>query len=205
MQTIMGLDISSSCIGLSLIKEENNKLHLINVESYKPPKDCNLFQSLLETKEFIKNKVNEWNPDNVVIEDIAQHFAGGASSAKTIIKLAIYNRTVGLAVYEATNKVPELLNVNTVRSIIRPKNISGKLPKEDVPEVVAAILNTEFPYIYNKKGKIDTESYDIADSLAVAVAYAALQIANKQKKVKKCTCTKRIKNSKLKKGLQKKK
>ena len=55
------------------------------------------------------------------------------------------------------------------------------------------------------KGKIDTESYDIADSLAVAVAYAALQIANKQKKVKKCTCTKRIKNSKLKKGLQKKK
>jgi Holliday junction resolvasome RuvABC endonuclease subunit len=205
MQTVMGLDVSSSCIGLSLISENNSKFELIKLESYKPDKKNGLFDSLLKTQKHIREILKEWKPDTVVIEDIAQHFAGGASSAGTIITLAIYNRMIGLTVYETTGKDPELLNVNTVRSIIRPKNISGKLPKEDVPEVVAAILNIEFPYIYKKKGNIDPESYDRADSIAVAVAYAALQISKKEKKAKKCTCMKHTKSLNLKKGLPKKK
>lgn len=205
MTIVMGLDISSTCIGLSLIEEKDYKFKLLEIDSYKPNKENGIFDALLKTKEYIRSKLKEWKPDKVVIEDIAQHFAGGASSAKTIITLAIYNRTIGLTVYEELGQEPNLMNVNTVRSIIKPKGFSGKLPKEDVPEVVAAILKIDFPYIYNRKGKIADESLDRADSIAVALAFAAQDIAEKEKKAKKCTYKKPIKNSKSPKKPQKKK
>jgi Holliday junction resolvasome RuvABC endonuclease subunit len=150
---------------------------LVHSEYYKPPptKKVSLFESLSQTKAYILDVVNNWSPDKVVIEDISEYM-GNRSTSKTIIKLAVYNRTVGLAVFEEINEVPLLINVNTVRSILRPKGYKGRLAKEDVPDVVAAIMKIDFPYVFKKSGKVADESCDMADAMAVALAQAALDI-----------------------------
>lgn len=174
---ILGLDISSTTIGIGLVEEKNKKFSLIHQEYYKPSKG-NLFESLYNVRIKIQNILTEHKPDEVVLEDIAEFFPN-KSTSKTIIKLAVYNRTVGLVVYEYLKKEPELMNVNTVRAIIKPKGYRGKLAKEDVPEVVAAVLKTKFPWVLKKNDKIAVESYDVADAIAVALAFGALRLVKK--------------------------
>jgi Holliday junction resolvasome RuvABC endonuclease subunit len=172
----LGIDCSSTTIGLSLIEVGNGQFTLKECEYYKPDKKSDLFESLLKTRLYIIEKVKEWKPDEVVIEEIAKFFAAGKSTAETIIKLTTYNRCVGLAVYETLQKPPVMANVNSARAVLRPRDYPGKLAKEDVPKVVAAVLKVEFPWQYKKKGGIADESYDMADSIAVALAQAALDL-----------------------------
>jgi len=172
-----GFDVSSTTIGLCLIQEDNKSFLLKEYKFYKPNKKTHLFESLLQTRNFIIKTLNKWNPDEVVIEEIAEHFQGSGSTSKTIVKLATYNRTVGLAAYEVLQKPPVMVNVNTARSILRPKGYAGRLKKEDVPQVVAAILKIEFPWEFKKNGKIADESYDMADAMAVALAQGALELS----------------------------
>lgn len=176
IKKILGLDISSTTIGYSVVKSNKTGYKLLKKGYYKPLKDCSLFESLLETKKFILDLVEENKPDDIAIEDITE-FIQGKSTSKTIIKLTTYNRMIGLTIYEKLGIEPTLLNVNTIRSVIKPKGYKGRLSKEDVPEVVAKILNEDFEYIYNKKGAIAVESYDIADAIAVSLAHIALEKA----------------------------
>jgi len=183
MATILGLDISSATIGAALIEPNDDGFKLKYHEYFKPPKKVSLFESLYETRQWIIEKMLAWAPSEVVMEDIAKHFTSaggmGKSSAATMIKLAVYNRTVGLAVYENLNRDPHLINVHTVRSIVKPGGYKGRLSKDDVPEAVAAILKIDFPYKLKKTGKIAEESYDVADAIAVALAFGALEKAKK--------------------------
>lgn len=173
----MGLDVSTTTIGSSLIGSENGKFSLLEYDYYKPIKN-DLFLSLHEVREHIIDRINNYKPDIIVIEDILK-FLAGKSRSETIINLAIYNRTCGLACYEITGKDPVLLNVQTARSIIKPKEYKGKLEKQDVPAVIEKIFNIDFPYIYKKNKKIADESYDMGDSMCVALAYAGMQEVKK--------------------------
>ena len=85
--------------------------------------------------------------------------------------LAVFNRTISLALFEEFGKELVLMNVNTVRSIIKPPGYKGRLVKEDVPMALEKHFGIKFPFYYKKTGKIMTESYDVADAIAVATAY----------------------------------
>ena len=180
----MGIDCSSTTIGLCLIESGEDGFKLKKCEYYKPDKKSDLFESLSKTRNYILDIIKEWTPDEVVIEEIAKFFAPGKSTAETIIKLATYNRTVGLAVYEGLHQAPVMVNVNSARAVLRPKGYPGKLAKEDVPKVVAAVLHIEYPWKYNKKGKISDESYDMADAIAVALSQALVEKVRKDAKGK---------------------
>lgn len=170
---IMGLDVSSTTIGLSIVKEEDGKFSLEHTEYYKPSKkNEDIFQTLHETKEWIKERIKTLKPDDVAVEDIAKHFSVGSSSANTVIVLAIFNRTVGLGIYEATGHGPKLWAVRSARALIKPKAYEGELKKEDVPEVLGYLLQTPFPYKYKKNGKIADETFDMADSIVIALSEA---------------------------------
>jgi len=180
----IGLDISSTTIGLSLINlDENNKVSLLKYDYYKPIKD-DLFLSLHKTREYIINKIKEWEPDEAVIENNLM-FIGNKSSANTIILLAIYNKTCGLACYETLGKDPHLFNMQTARSLIKLKGYEGKLQKEDIPATVEKILGIPFPYVFKKNGKIADETFDIADSVAITLGYISSEILKSQPKVSK--------------------
>lgn len=171
---VLGLDASTTTVGISVIDydDDNNKT-LVYCNYYKPPKSGDPFSRLSAVRSFIFDLLDEYKPDDVALEDIIL-FMQGRSSAKTITSLAILNRTVGLAVYNHFGKSPTLLNVRTIRSCLK---LDGVTPvKEDMPEVVAKHLKIDFPYRYITRGKlkgqkISVESYDIADGIAVGLAF----------------------------------
>ncbi len=177
---ILGLDASTTTIGLAVIDHDNYQNPvLFTVEFFKPPKKGDLFNKLAQVRQFVIDKIQEYHPDEIVLEDILL-FMKGHSTAATISSLAVLNRTVGLAVYDTLNRPPILLNVMKIRHAIKQDKT---LPaKENIPELVATILKIEFPYVFNKKKKISPESYDMADAIAVALAY--LKISNKPTKIK---------------------
>ena len=85
--------------------------------------------------------------------------------------------------FDYLKKSPELFNIMSIRHGLKLSKILPK--KEEMPELIAHHLNIKFPYIYNKKGKIAVESYDMADGVAVALYYAFLVTGKIKRKIKK--------------------
>ena len=167
----MGLDISTTTVGIAII-EASDKITLVHSEFYKPPKEGDIFYRLSTTRDYVMSIFDKFKPDDVAIEDIIL-FMKGFSGAKTIIPLAVLNRTIGLAIYEKLKKPPVLLNVLKIRRTLNEKK--GLPSKEEMPELVAKILDIDFPYIKNKKDKLIVENFDVADGIAVALAWAKLK------------------------------
>jgi len=176
----MGLDASTTTIGLSVLKYDDGYLSLDHVEYYKPPKEGNIFERLNAVREFIISKIDELQPTDIAIEDIIQYMP--KSTAATIIALARLNLTVCMAIYNKTGSPPTLLDVNKIRRAIKLEKLQPK--KEQIPDVVCAHLGISFPYVYKKqgknKGKFAPESYDMADSIAVALCYYKLFVEGKE-------------------------
>ena len=115
----MGLDVSSTTIGLSIVKEEDGKFSLEHTEYYKPSKkNEDVFQTLHETKEWIKERIETLKPDDVAVEDIAKHFSVGSSSANTVIVLAIFIMSVGVGIFDGSVLGRFLLWVRSVSALL---------------------------------------------------------------------------------------
>ena len=191
MKKVMGLDVSSTTIGICILSYNDKTIKLDYINYYKPPKTGNIFERLNKTRKYIKTLIGALKPDNVAIEDIVL-FMSGRSTAKTITTLAILNRVVGLVVLDELKKEPYLYNALRIRHAIK----SGKdLPaKEDIPELVADLLKIKFPYEKDKNLKNKKENEDMADAIACAICHIymdrlgkadALQIKVKKKRAKK--------------------
>ena len=172
---VLGLDASTTTIGLSVLSYDEGQISLDHSEYFKPPKKVDIFERLAVVRKYIIEKIDEFKPDDVVLEDIILFMAGN-STAKTISSLAVLNRTVGLAVYEKTGTPPFLFNVMKIRHAI--KEDKKLRPKEEIPELVARILDIDFPYVLSKRGSRVKENFDIADSIACALCHIFLERKN---------------------------
>jgi Holliday junction resolvasome RuvABC endonuclease subunit len=180
MKKILGFDISSTCIGYSVLEvDENSKnIKFISCNYIKPIKKGTIIERLAHTRDKIINILESTQPNIIAIEDIIQ-FMSGASTAKTIITLTSFNRMVGLLAHDYLSRPPDMYSVMSIRHGIKINKILPK--KEDMPELVSKHLGIKFPYEKNKNGKIKLENYDMADSVAVAL-YSSLLLTNKIKK-----------------------
>jgi Holliday junction resolvasome RuvABC endonuclease subunit len=168
---VLGFDISSTTTAYALISYEGGISKLLECGYIKPIKNGHIIERLANTRNQIKTIIFKLKPDIIVIEDILQ-FMKNKSTAKTIVTLTAFNRMIGLISYDYLNIVPELLNVNSIRHCLKNLIELECVPKkEDIPDVVAEILNIDFPWEYNKKHKIKMENYDKADAMAVALTY----------------------------------
>ena len=184
----MGLDASSTTIGLCLLRYDDKNIELEHVEFFKPPKKGNVFERLQAVRKYIFDMIFVLNPDVVALEEILLWMGGGnrcpvckqkmgrQSTAKTITTLTALNRTVGLAILDKTGKSPLLYNVMSIRHKIKEDK---KIPsKEEVPERVAKILGIKFPYKLNKLKNIAKENEDMADAIAVALCHIFIERKN---------------------------
>ena len=178
MEIILGLDISTKTIGVGVLSIKDSVINVEKISYYSHDKKDNQLQKLLKAKKFIIQLLEQYKPTSVIIEDIVL-FMQNKSQAKTIVPLAVMNRTMALAVLEHTGQAPIFLNVLSIRHSIKDQ-VTKILPeKQKVPERLEQILNIKFPFIYDKKGNIKEESYDSADGLAVATSYILLRTAKK--------------------------
>ena len=128
---VLGMDISSSTIGCSLVEFCNDDITLVDYGHLKPPpsKSGSLTFRINHAYDSMKELFLELKPDCVAIENYANKFSSGRSSARTIMVLSVFNELSALACLRALNFEPSKYSVITIRSKISKyfkKNIKSK-------------------------------------------------------------------------------
>ena len=185
MQYYLGLDISTSCTGITILNSTGALEELTYVDTSKE-------KSLFCKAKMIKNKLHEissrWQISEVYVEENLQSFSTGMSSARTLLQLARINGIVSFSCFEIFNLEPQFLNVNSVRKECQMPldRKSGVKIKEQVFQWVKQQLPT-----FNWPTKILTRGpnkgnvklldccYDMSDSYVIA--YGGYILKNKRK------------------------
>jgi Holliday junction resolvasome RuvABC endonuclease subunit len=174
VKKIMGFDISSSTVGICVLTQNDDHIELTHIEYFKPPKKSHIFEKLSKLKSHIKLVMEKWQPDEIAIEDFLLGMSGGRTNINTLSLLAIFNRTVGLTIYECSNKVPYMYSPIEIRKAIAINDVVPS--KEQVPEFLEQHMNLLFPWIKKnnkrtKLAKIIVENYDMSDAMACAYCH----------------------------------
>ena len=216
IKRILGMDLSSSTCGYAALTIDtvSKEIKFVSVNYIKPVKDGTIIERLADTRDKIKSIIEEIKPHFISIEDILMYLPG-KSSANTIITLATFNRAISLVAFDYLGHTPNMYGVIAIRNALKPAEVFPM--KEDMPKLVAWHLNIDFPYEYNKKGKIKDESMDKSDAISAALMHAfaiggktnpkgpAPKMTPKPPRVKKLRKTKKkkVKKNEYKRSIQK--
>jgi hypothetical protein len=168
--SILGLDISTSCTGYALITADTGALieigyfKLDNFDDFF--EKCDAFRGALTEVHNRHSSINK-----ICIEENLQAFRPGMSSAKTINTLARFNGAASLVAYEVCNNLkPLFLNAISARSKLGIKldRKSEVSTKQQIFEFVKPQIIIDWPL--KKTGKVNTACYDMADAYVLARA-----------------------------------
>tara|TARA_B100001059_G_C17837773_1_gene589486 strand:+ start:5599 stop:6174 length:576 start_codon:yes stop_codon:yes gene_type:complete len=177
----IGLDISTSIIGMSLFLN-GNLVKLMHVDLTKTK--C-MFDKAKKFEEEFQMKIAKDMSDNfleisdIYIEDTLQSFSRGMSSARTLMQLSRFNGIVSNIAFRITKIKPVFINVNTARKSLGIKidKNSSKDKKEQIMDWVSADLGgydwpTKIISRGPNKGHVKYEKfcYDIADAYVICKA-----------------------------------
>jgi hypothetical protein len=176
----IGLDISTSIIGVCFLDKDENVVLLDSINLKK-------IKSIFEKSKIVKNTLTEYfnnykfEEDFLIsIEEAFQSFSKGFSSAKTLSQLNRFNGIVSYLVFSIFNKEPVYINVNSARKNLQIKidKKSNLSTKEQVFNWAQSNINTDFqwPTKVLKSGpnkgrvKYDECCYDISDAFVICKA-----------------------------------
>lgn len=121
----IGLDISTSIIGIAFLDSLGN---LINLESINLKKLLCIFNKSKKTREEFTSFFEKYSFEEdlvLSIEESFQSFSKGFSSAKTLSQLNRFNGIVSYIAAEVYSVIPGYINVNSAR-----KNLGIKINKK---------------------------------------------------------------------------
>jgi hypothetical protein len=176
---ILGLDISTSVIGIALFGEDY-KLHEISYIKFK--KGTNLFVKL---DEFIDHmdKYKNLKISHISIEEPLKKFAGKFSSADTIQKLTQMNAMISGYLYKEFGVEPRYFNVNSARKLVFPNLVIPQSHPSKKSLIWEAVMKAEptVNWIYSPKThKLVDENFDMADAYVISMAYIISMIKENQ-------------------------
>jgi Holliday junction resolvasome RuvABC endonuclease subunit len=167
---ILGLDISTSMIGIAVI---DDKYKLKTYDKIKFKTDM----PLEERVDFLVNKLHHldkyYNLSAVYIEQPAMMFGRGKTTAQTMSKLQRFNGMCSYAVYNELQIIPSLIHPSSARkkmNISIPRSVSNK--KHFIIERVKEKY-PKFTFNLTRYGNPQPGTDDIAD--AIVVAYAGVR------------------------------
>jgi Holliday junction resolvasome RuvABC endonuclease subunit len=171
MTRVIGFDVSSTTLAWATVDYDIGSITLFDCGYIKPIKTGTIIERLADTRNKVEAVIEQYQPDEIAIEDIVQ-FMPKQSSAITVITLAVFNRMVGLCSYDYLGNPPDMLNVMTIKHCIRKQAGLKKIPaKEDIPELLKKVAGLITPQVIGKKGKVKDETFDMSDAIAVAYSY----------------------------------
>ena len=165
---ILGLDISTSIIGMTIIDDgvikETFAIDLRNKNKYK-----DLFDKYNHVQGELMDIQRDYNIKQIFIEQSLQMFRSGFSSAKTLSTLSSFNGVVTYLCYREFGIKAEHISASSARKSCGISIPRGQKAKE---VVVNFLLDKEpkFTVEYTKSGNIKPKYYDIADSIVIAKA-----------------------------------
>ena len=163
---ILGLDISTSITGATVI-DENGKV--IHNEAW----DLRKYKEFFQKAEIVKGKICELEDTflikEVYIEQSLQSFRSGFSSAKTLSTLSRFNGVVSWLCYDILKLKPEYIAATSAR-----KKCGIKVPKgTKAKQVIIQYVLDNVPSVlieYTKHGNPKPYCFDKADSWVIAKA-----------------------------------
>lgn len=178
---IMGLDISTSCVGISILDLEGSLLDLrhvyLRVEEDEEKLDT--FDKAVRMRAVFREIREEFSLSEVYIEENLQAFQPGKSSADTIVKLARFNGIVSYLCLSELELKPKFINVSTARKLSGIK-VDKKSPVDTKDQVLtwARLKLPSFPWPQRvisrgkRKGQEVPEvwCYDMADAYVISRA-----------------------------------
>lgn len=168
---ILGLDISTTIVGVALIDANGN---LIVSEHWDITKQDTLFEKAEMIGSLLWALKNEHNVSHVFIETALKKFIPGRSRADTLIKLAKFNGIVSWLSFDTFNQTPVFINVNTARTLYGlsfPRGTKGPQRKKMVVEAVNDKEKSAFRYEMARGGKnYKKGTDDRADAVVIARA-----------------------------------
>ena len=176
---ILGLDISTSKIGVCILK---NSGELAFLEGLELSKEKNVIKKSELFKSFIEDISTKFDIKKVLIEENLQAFRPGLSSAKTIVTLARFN---GICTYISSivfDTEPDFVNVNNARKRVGLK-IERKSTKNTKEQVLDFVKLKEPKFSWptkilkggpNRGNEVLQEKcYDMADAYIIASSFFA--------------------------------
>jgi|TARA_R110002124_G_scaffold58961_2_gene163525 Holliday junction resolvasome RuvABC endonuclease subunit len=169
---ILGLDISTSIVGVAIVNPETKELvvseHI----------DLTKIDSVFSKAELVGAELWQINNNHAIkdlfIETALMKFIPGRSKADTIVKLAKFNGIISWMCYDTFGLNPVYLNVNTARSLYGlsfPRGTKGPQRKKMVIESVIEKEKTAFKYEMARGGKnYKKGTDDRADAIVIARA-----------------------------------
>jgi len=131
---IIGIDPGTATTGYSIIKMENDKPILIEASAFLTPSDAELQDRLLMLHGLLNKKIDEYNPERIVIEKIFFNTnaktAIAVGQARGVLLLIAAQR--GLKVYEYTALQAKLVVTGY-----------GRSKKKEIQEAVRKYFNLE--------------------------------------------------------------
>tara|TARA_Y100000310_G_C20696547_1_gene826125 strand:+ start:465 stop:980 length:516 start_codon:yes stop_codon:yes gene_type:complete len=161
---ILGLDISTSITGVTVLDEDGNIVYNLAIDTRK-------YKNIFKKAEVVKEKLETLivDPEKVYIEQSLQSFRSGFSSAKTLSTLSRFNGIISWICYEIWNIQPEYLAAVSAR-----KKVGIKVPRgEKAKKCVINYVIDNVPDVsieYTKHGNVKPSCYDKADSWVIARA-----------------------------------
>ena len=199
---ILGLDVSTSCIGISLIEDKGTygKLELLHhVTPIVKPKPASKMQELFEKARIFEEDFLDKYADVGITRVIIEEPLLRSNNVNTVATLLRFNGMISRAVYDTLGIVPEYISsydarcygfpeLMAVRTINRKgeayteKEIAKKNPvlfgayddnvdKKSVVWELVADMEPQITWIYDKKGKLKKENYDMTDAYAAVIGH----------------------------------
>ncbi|MFA5174634.1 MAG: hypothetical protein WC438_05630 [Candidatus Pacearchaeota archaeon] len=160
--TIIGLDISSSCVGISQWNN-NNLVKYGFVDISRIPSD-ELFKKI--DTFFVLFDIPQ-NVTEILVEESLKSFAYGHSSVDTMLLLTKINVLISYVLYCKIGIYPKFISAQTAR-----KHIGLKINKNssvDKKEQIFDFVDKKFNLfsLMNKNGKMDKRMFDISDAIVI--------------------------------------
>lgn len=172
MSYILGLDVSTSIIGYTIIDKDLSIIEINHI-------DLRKLKDLWEKADFARKNLHDIierykeKIGNVYIEESLQVFRSGFSSAHTLSTLSKFNGLVFYFIRECTNKNPQYISATSARKTCGIKIKKGEKAKLQTFDWVTKELNMEWPL--TNKGNIQQYCYDRSDSYVIARAGHVLE------------------------------
>lgn len=164
IRIILGIDISTACLGVSLAKYDGKEIEILKISHVKPkiPRKIKgteaLFLKAKQFKEEFIDKYKDIGLTDIVIEEPLPN----SQNNNTVTTLLRFNGMISQSIYEATGIVPKYISSYDARKYAFPelmavRKFNKKGEQYDVKKIEKAIKNNElvlygdYPFNCEKK------------------------------------------------------
>jgi len=166
-EVILGLDVSTSRVGITII---NSNADLLDCQVIKLNSKDTLEDRCFQLERYLQINYNKYFIKEIYIEAPFVMFSGGKTTAMTMAKLQRFNGMVSWMVRNlyGTNTIP--IAANKARGLIGLKIKRGQNTKLKVIEWVQSQYPKNFIVEYTRFGNPKPGTDDMADSVVIARA-----------------------------------